>query len=99
RDLTVTGVQTCALPISAIATPQKEDLPGGIEDHGKWRVNHSHYFRSVEGPHLRRPIQRHQHGWRARENDFWRLVAHFTRVRRLRSEERRVGKELRSRLW
>src|SRR5688572_32424585 len=63
RDLTVTGVQTCALPISAIAVPTNRD---------------SSLYRSSRTTHpSTRPISRSPS--------------------LLRSEERRVGKECRSR--
>src|SRR2546430_16445671 len=69
RDLTVTGVQTCALPIC-------------------WRTQARPLHRHRDGalPPTRR-ARRHAH---ARSNGLAHRLAH-------RSEERRVGKECRSR--
>src|SRR5438270_8727883 len=73
RDLTVTGVQTCALPICRPQPRQRlrldEAAPGGLR----------------QRPH-------------ARQADARRRCAHRpVRTRRGRSEERRVGKEWRTR--
>src|SRR2546427_3368685 len=74
RDLTVTGVQTCALPISS---RQTEETPHG---------------RGVAGvlPAHQRPC---------RPKNKWRLAIAPCGVsaENVRSEERRVGKECRSR--
>src|SRR2546430_10100462 len=70
RDLTVTGVQTCALPIC-------------------YRIEGNAVVLYEERPAFRAP-----HGWQEM------VVAKFTYVgtqREWRSEERRVGKECRSR--
>src|SRR5688572_32882741 len=70
RDLTVTGVQTCALPISWL---QRERL-----DHPRWHL-----------PGVARRIVE-----RLRESrGVVELVRHVIGLCRLRSEERRVGKE------
>src|SRR2546422_3351119 len=74
RDVAVTGVQTCALPISGAAgvggRPRDDELPPG-------RADPAGLSELVELPELRGvPIPRLLH---------------------LRSEERRVGKECRSR--
>src|SRR3989440_7293370 len=84
RDLIVTGVQTCALPISARGAPQERLLPrhrrpapgGGLPG-------------GVPAPRLRRRLRppAERPGLRPRER----------RSRARRSEERRVGKECRSR--
>src|SRR5688572_32349852 len=75
RDLTVTGVQTCALPISPdTVTPL-------------W----------VEGP-VRAHVSLHQDGDRfAIAGDGDATIDRLTRAGGERSEERRVGKECRSR--
>src|SRR2546421_7417757 len=75
RDLIVTGVQTCALPIS-ISTPLKS-LPDG-------RFSAENYDRLVDSPVEIGTFQ---------ESDFDDGGGHY----RVRSEERRVGKECRSR--
>src|SRR5256886_11065263 len=81
RDLTVTGVQTCALPISDRAPPQTL-LDRRAEP--------------VHGVVPRREPDRGAFGFRL---DPDHPVHRTTRQRRLlvRSEERRVGKECRSR--
>src|SRR2546430_13635027 len=80
RDLTVTGVQTCALPISSV----------GIHD-----IYTAHILKGYLAA-IRRPT----HGPIVPPKVVWRLIAHrrylsFTGP--VRSEERRVGKECRSR--
>src|SRR2546430_10997267 len=60
RDLTVTGVQTCALPISAVDAAADAEIVG-------------------------------------RDDEELRRCGHSARGGRSRSEERRVGKECRSR--
>src|SRR2546430_12617748 len=78
RDLTVTGVQTCALPISVrtLATLAR---------------NHFESDKRSSSPKLMTP-----------DREFLRTgctkcSSHFSPRSRLRSEERRVGKECRSR--
>src|SRR5205085_8327109 len=92
RDLTVTGVQTCALPISHPRKPRRLLLQGGRG------LRHQ---REDDGRGLRRPA-----GAAARDDQHLRLtpstaVGCLTQVSactklHLRSEERRVGKECRS---
>src|SRR5256884_1055860 len=85
RDVAVTGVQTCALPISGdLARPCAPLFPHDGSRHGASRRG----ARRAEPP-ARRPRQglvqrRHPQGDRARAHQ-------------ARSEERRVGKECRSR--
>src|SRR2546430_7440142 len=84
RDLTVTGVQTCALPIS-------ERL---LRGHPSQRVGRGHHFAT---PAVGFVDQAHLALDRARVGaDLPRRRAPVERVA-LRSEERRVGKECRSR--
>src|SRR5438309_5129543 len=81
RDGTVTGVQTCALPISAAAgrrvgVNELDDPMGGLGVRGRGELeNGTARGAKILGKRL------------ARENE----------LRRVRSEERRVGKECRSR--
>src|SRR2546430_5682133 len=81
RDLTVTGVQTCALPILGITVP--DDRLAWNEEKGEW-------------------------DWAEPDwDEFWKVVrgdgpmTHIRLAQRKtvwdRSEERRVGKECRSR--
>src|SRR5205085_8877911 len=73
RDLTVTGVQTCALPIFAIAARHEASAASGVNgnqsDNSKQDAGAVYVF--------------------TRANATWSQ----------RSEERRVGKECRSRWW
>src|SRR5947209_10148860 len=69
RDIGVTGVQTCALPISADLEHRAPDSRLGAPRRDR---------RALEGVQYRDPDRRYAR-------------------RRLRSEERRVGKECRSR--
>src|SRR2546429_5688824 len=78
RDVAVTGVQTCALPIYG-ADDQRGEIHGGL------RVGQ-------EDGGLRSPTQVCLAGIGDDANDFYRR---FNRP--ARSEERRVGKECRSR--
>src|SRR5690349_24213228 len=81
RDLYVTGVQTCALPISPRALP-RTDRPG----HRRTRIRSlPHRSRARASPHA---TLRHRARRRAR---------HADRHGDVRSEERRVGKECRLR--
>src|SRR2546430_2830403 len=78
RDLTVTGVQTCALPISALRVVLDELRD--VEDQVV-RIRRLHDF----------PVQPRRQAQVVR-------IGHFiARHQRRRSEERRVGKECRSR--
>src|SRR2546427_6527559 len=72
RDLTVTGVQTCALPISIVLMCSNCALRSGCE---------------VPSRLLRTDCSRYPNSWSRRP----------TVVELTRSEERRVGKECRSR--
>src|SRR5690349_24179758 len=74
RDLYVTGVQTCALPICPARRDRDGLRPGRAAEH----VRRDAAARRLEGG--RRPDARDD-------------------PRRGRSEERRVGKECRSRWW
>src|SRR5688572_30911606 len=84
RDLTVTGVQTCALPISLALLPPPSSR--------KHRVRFSWFERSTSFATRNRPPD-------------WRLghipiaQSRPSPMRHRRSEERRVGKECRSRWW
>src|SRR5438445_1711692 len=84
RDIGVTGVQTCALPIcTSYEVPA--DMPGGtIEVDG----------RDSEG--TTQPVVVTESLVMPRR---WWALKLASGERRLRSEERRVGKEGRSRLW
>src|SRR5205085_6179883 len=88
RDLTVTGVQTCALPISALRRNRAVGMPRGGN---------------------RRALAHAEHGFFGPERDLRQLgllicpfplclrLRLFTHAGSPRSEERRVGKECRSR--
>src|SRR5437762_3837178 len=77
RDTSVTGVQTCALPILAVEVgEERDDAGGGADDDGGGGRDVERRRRQADGAFL--AVQR-----RAVE----------------RSEERRVGKEGRSRGW
>src|SRR5438270_1659863 len=78
RDLTVTGVQTCALPICAGARC-RHSFAARIEDDGDVRQHQRDHERRGEPlPDIETDV-------------------HISPLRR--SEERRVGKECRSRWW
>src|SRR5207248_4711869 len=84
RDRTVTGVQTCALPISHVCR-DAHNLPGDnigsdIDDLAEW------IFARIVTP--RECLVDDQRPW---------LPLAVTYVKSPRSEERRVGKECRSR--
>src|SRR2546427_4859951 len=81
RDLTVTGVQTCALPISDVGQSERLLQPARFvrRQHGRQQVG----VNPVSLAHFRQVIQ---------AVDPWKL-----NLRTERSEERRVGKECRSR--
>src|SRR5688572_32361625 len=83
RDLTVTGVQTCALPISM---PWEDQA-------GSWK----RYRSKLDRPGASSPRQNQHHADQhdQAEHDQHRITYHTTP--RLRSEERRVGKECRPR--
>src|SRR2546427_2026469 len=79
RDLTVTGVQTCALPICAHAVD-----PDTVEADG-WRIEARGARGQIVHPAL------------LASPDPGGIEEHQVRPRPRRSEERRVGKECRSR--
>src|SRR2546429_3715282 len=83
RDVAVTGVQTCALPI--FAAVRHHFPPGGTKGRGHpaWSLGGN-----VERRHPVRPARQRFAGVRARLSGTGKT---------LRSEERRVGKECRSR--
>src|SRR5205085_8816909 len=94
RDLTVTGVQTCALPISLLSEVVRTGVARdpekpGVEPAGHvvgvaiLQDSHEHLLHQILG-------QRRVAGGPAEEVEHRTMVA-------LRSEERRVGKEGRSR--
>src|SRR5688572_32280340 len=81
RDLTVTGVQTCALPISrADVCHEAREVPALFRRERKRRV----------GLHVQDDLD----AARTRSPD---AEVNATSIDELRSEERRVGKECRSR--
>src|SRR2546430_10832740 len=82
RDLTVTGVQTCALPICLTLT-RRAWLRSEIEKLAEGKLD----LATVQGLQWA-PLSERVLGLSPRQ--FWALVAQ-------RSEERRVGKECRSR--
>src|SRR5256886_5927671 len=84
RDLTVTGVQTCALPISATGGAKR---PGGVARRCSRRSPASHRRRAGIHPPARRRGRAARRGGARGRGEFY--VA--------RSEERRVGEEGRSR--
>src|SRR2546430_12049049 len=78
RDLTVTGVQTCALPILAA----REKIPDKGQEMRQWLLQDAVIDDDLEGPRLQELGGGHAHGTHGGPE---------------RSEERRVGKECRSR--
>src|SRR3712207_9438192 len=95
RDIGVTGVQTCALPISEVAVPDEEteaarDLVRARDDaradlvSARLRVTHLLLRQGI--------VYSGGTPW-TREHENWLRTHRFGR----RSEERRVGKECRSR--
>src|SRR5207248_7725998 len=94
RDRTVTGVQTCALPISR----EPREVLGFVT------------CRKIGAPHPRRtpPRKCHLNCWRFQSRAERNAVSSWRRslgnsavhvMREPRSEERRVGKEWRCRWW
>src|SRR5688572_30853519 len=88
RDLTVTGVQTCALPISLLQTgaEELEAIGAGMYAAAARR------WRAELLPPEEQPAQR-------AAADAWFAQRGVKNPARFRSEERRVGKECRSRWW
>src|SRR5690606_40129342 len=80
RDFHVTGVQTCALPISAVSSGTGSSLGG-------WSVSRC---RSSSAPTLLPAA-------RSARSSFVSKASNALRSSWIRSEERRVGKECRSR--
>src|SRR3712207_8146414 len=82
RDIGVTGVQTCALPISARTVAVEQHAEGQLESREREEVH-----------------RREEAEVRSREVELPREVPrdHRVHVSIERSEERRVGKECRSR--
>src|SRR5256885_3088951 len=87
RDYKVTGVQTCALPIFKDLWPADEEIDAIVEQAVK-----PAQFRAVYEPMF---AIRKDDGNKASPQYDWRPQS--TYIRRPRSEERRVGKECRSR--
>src|SRR5256886_4380061 len=81
RDLTVTGVQTCALPISAFAAEYSACATLGREETRDGRASLGRRPRAAHARRARGPGLERRHPV---DDD-------------IRSEERRVGKECRSR--
>src|SRR5205085_9100539 len=85
RDLTVTGVQTCALPICRAAKMVVLDLDHpDVEQFINWKVTEEQKVAALVAGS--KACNRH-------------LNAVVKACRPARSEERRVGKEWRSRRW
>src|SRR6266850_233389 len=65
RDYKVTGVQTCALPISpvllraALRRRLLRELPGGRRDRGGGPARDRHHLRVRAAAHLREPADAH----------------------------------------
>src|SRR5206468_6330177 len=86
RDLIVTGVQTCALPISAGGSAELRDRDGG-------RVARQHGFRPAQQTQLPEEVAFERDVLRDGFDDERDLIE----IPQTRSEERRVGKECRYR--
>src|SRR5437762_10573216 len=84
RDTSVTGVQTCALPIS-----EDESAPKFTKDFVGWGAGTRAVQYLVLGAKARAAIA----------GEYNVTCDHVRAVAALRSEERRVGKECRSRWW
>src|SRR5258706_1839531 len=84
RDWSVTGVQTCALPISRMSNARNLEFCGGLDP-------------DISPAAAEFQIPRVAHSRVMKEDDVRTLVRKHTKDRDLRSEERRVGKECRSR--
>src|SRR5207248_4617216 len=83
RDRTVTGVQTCALPISIRAAAEGRSVAISVEDRGPG-------IAARDLPHLFEPFYRGRGADRVRGSGLGLTIVK-------RSEERRVGKECRDR--
>src|SRR2546422_8613038 len=100
RDVAVTGVQTCALPIYQILDGAREHVMDAWASIGRRRALVKHERRSVAGGFLR--LLEQALVLPRREELLLQLVGRKLGVEQrvghqLRSEERRVGKEGRSR--
>src|SRR5262249_60075928 len=98
RDWSVTGVQTCALPILVMALScavREQLLPHGVEQNGK----ESKYQGSDDIPNNKASNEcRERHHVLPGTHIGMQGIQHKLRSDRRRSEERRVGKECRIRL-
>src|SRR5205823_12170905 len=90
RDKLVTGVQTCALPISRAFADRPEELARRwLEVVRGWRFDETKAL-----------IERHNRNYPAEARlPMDPRTGDFVLVNGKRSEERRVGKECRSRWW
>src|SRR5205085_7404004 len=95
RDLTVTGVQTCALPICLCRLFQRDPLaiaPLGL-DQERAQSAHGQSFVSQDHDRARSILQFPEVAWPCIVSK--KLLSLGAQDRRWRSEERRVGKECR----
>src|SRR5688572_31709233 len=83
RDLTVTGVQTCALPISVVANGRHHHAASGAADKLRNQISSNHELSFLMEAH----------------DGLSGAIAERAGFKGLRSEEGRVGKECRSRWW
>src|SRR5206468_6303588 len=97
RDLIVTGVQTCALPIFAIVEPDDHpDRDHVLAD----RIDERPAELAELLPRAQRPAHRVNHAIERLSDTPDLLDAERPHLRMLaRSEERRVGKEGGARMW
>src|SRR5207245_7018667 len=96
RDATVTGVQTCALPISKFSNPPRQQaeqiyqhyVNGGVPAADDYRIFQDYIFRYLisEGGRLHLPVHIHSAVG----------IGDYFNISEARSEERRVGKECRT---
>src|SRR5207245_8637548 len=93
RDATVTGVQTCALPILLLAVKEQEDAGIDVVTDGEQSRQHfvHGFLEQVDGIDFERRVEM---GIRA---DRYKTMVPTVVGPLRRSEERRVGKECRSR--
>src|SRR5690606_40448635 len=97
-DFHVTGVQTCALPISAkMIELAGGDLKSKRQARSKFLREHEVRAEALADHHIPACVEL-LHRWRARADEHAQGGAPHVQVTvELRSEERRVGKEWRSR--
>src|SRR5207245_6678089 len=97
RDATVTGVQTCALPILAskveVMASRRAGLPPFASSTSCVAVDFSAAIERVGPKHDRNVMPTTESHFR------WRAEGCIGSLRRGRSEERRVGKEVREGGW